>query len=84
MDGENPRSIKEVSDMAEAISLKQLGIGELAEIVELDESCENQFGIDKGMSVVVLQKAVEWLVQVGYNQISLTRDMLERIKVVQI
>ena len=33
------------------------------------------------MSVIVLHQAVEWLVQVGYNQISLNKEMLNKIKV---
>ena len=42
-----------------------------------------KLGIAKGMYVIVLQQAVEaveWLVQVGYNQI-FKKDMLNNIKV---
>jgi len=75
--------------MSEIISLAKLQVGEIGEIVELKENgksismCE-KLGIAKGMSVIVLQQAVEavdWLVQVGSNQIFLGKDMLNNIKV---
>ncbi|MDN5323874.1 MAG: FeoA domain [Clostridia bacterium] len=75
--------------MSKVISLAKLKVGEIGEIVELKENgntilMSEKLGIAKGMSVIVLQQAVEavdWLVQVGYNQISLSKEMLNNIKV---
>jgi len=75
--------------MSKIISLAKLQVGQIGEIVELKEngniiSMSEKLGIAKGMSVIVLHQAVEavdWLVQVGYNQLSLSKEMLNNIKV---
>ena len=68
--------------MSKIFRLSKLKIGQVGEIVELnEEALINKLGINKGMSVIVLHQAVEWLVQVGYNQISLNKEMLNKIKV---
>lgn len=75
--------------MSEIISLAKLKVGQIGEIVEMKENgktiyVHEKLGIAKGMYVIVLQQAVEaveWLVQVGYNQIFLKKDMLNNIKV---
>jgi Fe2+ transport system protein FeoA len=72
--------------MSHVISLAKLKVGQIAEIVELKENGKTIFmseklGIAKGMSVIVLQQAVDWLVQVGANQIFLSKEMLNNIKV---
>lgn len=67
--------------MAEIISLSNLKEGVVAEIVEMEEQFYNVFGIGTGMSIIVLQKAVNWLVQVGYHQIMMNEDNINKIKV---
>ncbi|MFZ7102346.1 MAG: FeoA family protein [Peptococcaceae bacterium] len=75
--------------MSKVFSLAKLKAGQIGEIVELKENgktilMSEKLGIAKGMSVIVLQQAVEavdWLVQVGYNQITLSKEMLNNIKV---
>ena len=72
--------------MSHVISLAKLKVGQIAEIVELKENgkaifMSEKLGIAKGMSVIVLQQAVDWLVQVGANQIVLSKEMLNNIKV---
>ncbi|MFZ5942723.1 MAG: FeoA family protein [Bacillota bacterium] len=75
--------------MSQVFSLAKLKVGQIGEIVELKENGQTtlkseKLGIAKGMSVIVLQQAVEavdWLVQVGYNQITLSKEMLNNIKV---
>ena len=72
--------------MSHVFSLAKLKIGQIAEIVEMNENgktivMHEKLGIAKGMSVIVLQQAVDWLVQVGSNQITLSKEMLNNIKV---
>lgn len=71
--------------MAEIMSLIDLPTGQLGEIVELSAEHQHdifqQYGADKGMSIVVLNKAVDWLVQIGYNQVFMAKEHLQRIKV---
>ncbi len=71
--------------MAEVMNLIDLPTGQLGEIVELAAEHQHdifqQYGADKGMSVVVLNKAVDWLVQIGYNQVFMAKEHLHRIKV---
>ncbi|NLT96003.1 MAG: ferrous iron transport protein A [Clostridia bacterium] len=72
--------------MSNVFSLAKLKVGQIAEIVELKENgktivMSEKLGIAKGMSIIVLQQAVDWLVQVGTNQIILSKDMLNNIKV---
>lgn len=71
--------------MGEIFNLAKLKVGQIGEIVELkEEQLVHKFGIGKGMSVIVLQKAVDWLVQVGYNQVVLTKDMVQKIMVKEV
>ena len=71
--------------MSEIFKLSKLKVGQVGEIVELNEDgLIHKLGISKGMSVIVLHQAVEaveWLVQIGYNQVFLNKDMLNKIKV---
>lgn len=72
--------------MSHIFSLAKMQIGQIGEIVELRENDKNillseRLGIAKGMSVIVLQQAVDWLVQVGSNQITLSKEMLNNIMV---
>lgn len=72
--------------MSHVFSLAKLKVGQIAEIVELKENgktitMSEKLGIGKGMSIIVLQQAVDWLVQVGSNQITLSKEMLNNIKV---
>lgn len=71
--------------MAEVMNLIDLPVGQLGEIAELPAEHQTdifqQFGADTGMSVVVLHKAVEWLVQIGYNQVFMGKEYLHQIKV---
>jgi Fe2+ transport system protein FeoA len=77
---------KERDFMSHVFSLAKLKVGQIAEIVELKENgktitMSEKLGIGKGMSIIVLQQAVDWLVQVGSNQITLSKEMLNNIKV---
>lgn len=67
--------------MAEVMNLNRLKEGVVAEIVEAEEALFNLLGITKGMSVIVLQKTVDWLIQVGYDQLVLKEDDVRKIKV---
>lgn len=67
--------------MVEIINLSKLKEGVVAEIVEAEEALFHLLGITKGMSVIVLQKTVDWLIQVGYDQLVLNEDVVSKIKV---
>lgn len=67
--------------MVEVINLNSLKEGVVAEIVEVEEALFHLLGITKGMSVIVLQKTVDWLIQVGYDQLVLKEDVVSKIKV---
>lgn len=71
--------------MAEVMKLIDLPLGQLGEIVELSAEHKHdifrEYGADKGMSIVVLNKAVDWLVQIGYNQVFMAKEHLHRIEV---
>ncbi|MDD4342820.1 MAG: hypothetical protein PHH19_00435 [Eubacteriales bacterium] len=67
--------------MVEVINLNRLKEGVVAEIVEAEEALFHLLGITKGMSVIVLQKTVDWLIQVGYDQLLLKEDVVSKIKV---
>ncbi len=64
-------------------TLADLPVGDLAEIVAIDdtESIFEQIGAHVGMSVVVLKKAVASLIQVGSGQIEVPLEMLDQIRV---
>ena len=50
------------------------------EIVSIDdESISHKIGAYSGMSVVVLRKALQSIVQFGYSQIEIERELLEKI-----
>lgn len=62
---------KKLTDMPE---------GKMGEIVGLaNESIFDSIGAQVGMSVLVLKHAVQSLIQVGYNQIEVPRDLLDQI-----
>ena len=67
--------------MVEVMDLSRLKEGVIAEVVEAEETLFQVLGITKGMSVIVLQKTVDWLVQVGYDQLELKEDVVKKIKV---
>lgn len=67
--------------MVEIINLSKLKEGVVAEIVEAEEALFHLLGITKGMSVIVLQKTVDWLIQVGYDQLVLKEEVVSKIKV---
>ncbi|NCC81156.1 MAG: hypothetical protein EOM04_02660 [Clostridia bacterium] len=67
--------------MVEVMNLNRLKEGVVAEIVEAEEALFHLLGITKGMSVIVLQKTVDWLIQVGYDQLLLKEDVVSKIKV---
>ena len=41
----------------------------------------HELGAGVGMTVMVLQKAVNWLVQIGYSQVDVGSNYLQHIKV---
>lgn len=66
--------------MSKFFRLDEVAEGKLYEIVSVDdESISHKIGAYSGMSVVVLRKALQSIVQFGYSQIELERDMLEKI-----
>lgn len=65
--------------MSDKIELSKLKEGVLAEIVDAEEALFNLMGITRGMSVIVLQKTVDWLVQVGADQLFLKEDVVSKI-----
>ena len=60
-------------------------MGQMGEIVDLTEehrqAIYQEFGASVGMTVMILHKAVDWLIQVGYSQIHVGRQYLPHIKV---
>lgn len=64
-------------------TLADLAVGDLAEIVAIDdvESIFEQIGAHVGMSVVVLKKAVASLIQIGPGQLEVPLEMLDQIHV---
>ena len=71
--------------MQHELTLQDFPLGEMGEIVSLTKEHENaiyhELGIDVGMTVMVLHKAVDWLIQVGYSQINVGSKYLPHIKV---
>lgn len=69
--------------MSKVVDLYDFPMGELGEIVSLEQhdTIFKEFGADLGMSIVILQKAAQWLVQIGYTQVSIGREHLKKIKV---
>lgn len=59
--------------------------GAIYEIVAIDDAALSQeIGAYKGMSAVVLKKALQSIVQFGYSQIELELDKLKKITVVPV
>lgn len=71
--------------MQNVLTLQDFPMGEMGEIVSLTKEHESaiykELGIDVGMTVMVLHKAVDWLIQVGYSQIHVGSKYLPHIKV---
>lgn len=68
--------------MSEIFRLDQAAEGTLYEVVSIDgEDISETIGAYQGMSVVVLKKALQSIVQFGYSQIELEWEQLKRILV---
>lgn len=68
--------------MSKFFRLDEVAEGKLYEIVSVDdESISHKIGAYSGMSVVVLRKALQSIVQFGYSQIEIERELLEKIVV---
>ena len=68
--------------MGNFFRLAEVAEGELYEVVSVDdESISNEIGAYKGMSVVVLKKAIQSIVQFGYSQIEMEMDQMNKIVV---
>ena len=71
--------------MQDILTLQELPMGQMGEIVSLSEEHQNaiyhELGSGVGMTVMVLQKAVNWLVQIGYSQVDVGSNYLQHIKV---
>lgn len=68
--------------MSKFFRLDEVAEGKLYEIVSVDdEAISHKIGAYSGMSVVVLRKAIQSIVQFGYSQIEIEREMLEKIVV---
>ncbi len=66
--------------MNKPVSLDQGIEGAIYEIVEVvDGELSKEIGAYKGMSAVVLKKALQSMVQFGYAQIELERESLKKI-----
>ncbi len=66
--------------MSQIMRLVDFPEGELGEIVDLEDSdIFERYGAHVGMSIVILHKAMEFLVQIGYNQIHLGHEQLKKI-----
>lgn len=68
--------------MSNFFRLNEAAEGELYEIVSVDdEAISNEIGAYQGMSVVVLKKAIQSIVQFGYSQIEMEMDQMNKIVV---
>ncbi len=68
--------------MSNFFRLDEVCEGKLYEIVSVeDEAVSNELGAYSGMSVVVLRKALQSIVQFGYSQVEIERDLLKKIVV---
>lgn len=66
--------------MSHEKKLIELPEGKMGEIVGLaNDSIFDTIGAQVGMSVLVLKHAVQSLIQIGYNQIEVPRDVLDQI-----
>ncbi len=71
--------------MQDVVTLQELPLGQMGEIVDLSEEHKHaiyqEFGVSVGMTVMILHKAVDWLVQIGYSQVDMGSKYLKHIKV---
>ena len=71
--------------MQDVLTLQDLPMGQMGEIVDLSEEHKQaiyqEFGASVGMTVMILHKAVDWLVQIGYRQVDMGSKYLQHIKV---
>ena len=71
--------------MQDVLTLQELPLGQMGEIVDLSEehrqAIYQEFGVSVGMTVMILHKAVDWLVQIGYSQVDMGSKYLKHIKV---
>ena len=71
--------------MQDVLTLQDLPMGQMGEIVDLSEehsqAIYQEFGACVGMTVMILHKAVDWLVQIGYSQEDMGCKYLKHIKV---
>ena len=71
--------------MQDVLTLQELPMGQMGEIVDLTEehrqAIYQEFGASVGMTVMILHKAVDWLVQIGYSQVVMGSKYLKHIKV---
>ena len=75
------RSHREKS-MSKLFRLNEAAEGEIYEIVSVDDTrISDEIGAYKGMSVVVLKKALQSIVQFGYSQIELELEQMNKIVV---
>lgn len=68
--------------MSKFFRLNEATEGEIYEIVSIDDDAiSNEIGAYKGMSVVILKKALQSIVQFGYSQIELELEQMNKIVV---
>lgn len=68
--------------MSKFFRLDEVAEGKLYEIVSVDdEAVSKETGAYSGMSVVVLRKALQSIVQFGYSQIEIEKELLKKIVV---
>lgn len=68
--------------MSKFFKLGEMAEGQLCEIVAIDdENISQQIGAYQGMSVVILKKALQSIVQFGYSQIEIEKELLNKITV---
>ena len=71
--------------MQDVLTLQDLPMGQMGEIVDLSEehrqAIYQEFGASVGMTVMILHKAVDLLVQIGYSQGDMRSKYLKHIKV---
>ena len=62
--------------------LSDLPEGVLGEVISItSDSIFHQIGINVGMSVIVLKKAVNSIIEVGYHQLEITHETSKNITV---
>lgn len=68
--------------MSKFFKLAEIAEGQLCEIVSIDdEKISQEIGAYQGMSVVILKKALQSIVQFGYSQIEIEKELLNKITV---